>query len=93
MIKVCEDNEIPVFGSDTNQVPRGLIASSGINMSDVGRESGRMAARVLQGENPGDIAVTKGVMSNLAVNPAAAERMGVTIPQSIMNKATEIVEE
>ncbi len=62
-------------------------------MSDVGRESGRMAARVLRGENPGEIAVTKGVMSNLAVNPAAAERMGVTIPQSIMNKATEIVEE
>lgn len=93
VIKVCEDNEIPVFGSDTNQVPRGLIASSGINMSDVGRESGRMAARVLRGENPGDIAITKGVMSNLAVNPAAAERMGVTIPKSIMDKATEIVEE
>ena len=62
-------------------------------MTDVGRESGRMGARVLRGENPADIPITKGVMSNLAVNPAAAERMGVTIPQSIMDKTTEIVEE
>jgi putative ABC transport system substrate-binding protein len=91
VIKVCEDNDIPLFGSDTNQVPRGLVASSGINMTDVGRESGRMAAEVLRGKNPGEIPVSKGIMSNLAVNPTAAERMGVTIPESVMKKATEII--
>ena len=92
VIKVCEDNKIPLFGSDTTQVPRGLVASSGINMMDVGRESGRMAAEVLKGKKPGDIPVSKGVMSNLSVNPAAAKRMGITIPESVMKKATEVVE-
>jgi putative ABC transport system substrate-binding protein len=93
VIKVCEDNDIPLFGSDTNQVARGLVASSGIDMTDVGRQSGRMAAAILRGKKPKDIPVTRGIMSNLAVNPAAAERMGITIPESVMKKATEIVKE
>jgi len=92
VVKVCEDNQIPLFGSDPNQVQRGVIACSGVSMYDVGRESGKMAARILNGEKPADIPVTKGVMSELAVNPSAARRMGVTIPETVMAKATEVVD-
>ncbi|MBW2015957.1 MAG: ABC transporter substrate-binding protein [Deltaproteobacteria bacterium] len=92
LVKVCEDNKIPLFGSDTNQVERGVIASSGINFYDVGRESGKMAARILRGESPANIPVSKGKMTDLYVNPSAAKRMGVTIPQSVMEKATKVID-
>jgi len=92
LVKVCEDNKIPLFGSDTNQVERGVIASSGINFYDVGRESAKMAARILKGASPADIPVSKGKMTDLYVNPSAAKRMGVTIPQVVMTKATKVID-
>ena len=67
--------------SGTVRVRRGI---------DIDAGCGQLKSKVI---DPGDIPITKGVMSNLAVNPSAAERMGVTIPQSIMDKATEVVEE
>ena len=92
VVKVCEDNKVPLFGSDTNQVKRGVIASCGIDFYVLGRESGKIAARVLKGENPAYIPVHRGKMGDLHVNPSAAKRMGVSIPQSVMARATKVVD-
>ena len=91
VVKVCEDNKVPLFGSDVHQVKRGSIVSPGLDFYQVGMVTGRMAARVLKGESPGNIPVAKGVMGQLWVNPGAAERMGVKIPQSLLKKATRII--
>ncbi len=91
VVKVCEDNEIPLFAADVATVERGAIGTPGIDYYQLGRECGQVAARILQGENPADIPVKKVDMTDLFLNPSAAERMGVTIPQSVLDTATEIV--
>lgn len=93
IVKVCEDNSIPLFAADTATVERGAIGTPGLDYYQLGIECGKLAARILRGENPGDIAVKKCPMTDLFLNPAAAERLGVTIPQSVLDKATEIVTE
>ncbi len=93
IVKVCEDNSIPLFAADTATVERGAIGTPGLDYYQLGIECGKIAARILRGENPGDIAVKKCPMTDLFLNPAAAERLGVTIPQSVLDKATEIVTE
>lgn len=93
VVKVCEDNQIPLFAADTATVERGAIGTPGIDYYFLGRESGKLAARVLRGENPGDISVKKCAMTDLYLNPSAAARLGVTIPQSVLDRATDIVEE
>ena len=72
---------------------RGAIGTPGIDYYKLGQECGQVAARILRGENPADIPVKKVDMTDLFLNPAAAARMGVTIPDAILAKATEIVEE
>ena len=91
VVKIGERRKIPIFGSDPAHTKRGVIAASGVSMYDVGRSSGKMGAAVLRGEDPGTIAVTKGVMSKLAINLKAAKRMGVTVPQYIIAKATTVI--
>lgn len=91
--KVCEDNKIPLFAADIATVERGAIGTPGIDYYKLGQECGQVAARILRGENPADIPVKKVDMTDLFLNPAAAARMGVTIPDAILAKATEIVEE
>jgi putative tryptophan/tyrosine transport system substrate-binding protein len=91
VIKVGEDNQIPVYAGDTDSVPRGTIAALGFNYGDVGRQTGKMVVRVLKGEKPGDIAVEGVQITELAVNPGAAKKMGVTIPEAVIAKAKTVV--
>lgn len=94
IIAVAEENKIPFFGSTGDMVDRGCVAGSGADYYWIGTEAGRYAIRVLEGEFPGDIPVVMCAPEacKLVVNPGAAERMGFTIPQSVIDKADRVVE-
>jgi len=87
LIKVCEDNDIPLFPSDDPSIERGGIAAWGFDYYDIGFQTGKMLARVLEAGDANDIEVEKGEVIFLSINTAAAERMGVTIPQDLINQA------
>jgi putative ABC transport system substrate-binding protein len=91
VIGVGTDNKLPVFAGDTDSVKRGAIAAVGFDYYDVGRQTGKIVARILKGEKPGDIAVQGVEITQLFVNPAAAEKMGITIPDSVIANAKEVV--
>lgn len=84
---VCEDNQIPFFPADDPSIERGGIAAYGFDYYDLGFQTGQMLARVLKAESASAIAVEKGKVISLSVNTAAAERMGATIPQDIVDSA------
>lgn len=92
VIKVGTENRIPVYAGDTDSVGRGAIAALGFNYYDIGRQTGQVVLRVLKGEKPGDIPVRIAKGTDLFVNPAAAKKMGVTIPQELIARATKVVE-
>ncbi len=93
LIKVCEDNKIPLFPSDDPSIERGGIGAWGFDYYDIGYQTGKMVANVLAKGKANDIPVEKGQIISLTINTAAAERMGVTIPQSIIDKAVTKYEE
>jgi putative tryptophan/tyrosine transport system substrate-binding protein len=91
-IAVAEENDIPFYAGDTDSVKRGALASIGFNYFDVGVETGKVVARVLKGEKPGDIDVSFASGTDLFVNKSAAEKMGVTIPEAVIARANTVVE-
>lgn len=91
-IGVAAENGIPFYAGDTDSVNRGALASIGFNYYDVGVETGQVVARVLNGEKAGDIDVSFASGSDLYVNKSAAEKMGVTIPQAVIDRAHTVVE-
>ena len=92
VIKVGNDNQLPVFAGDTDSVERGAIATASFDYYEVGRQTGDLVTRILGGENPGDIPVELAKTVDLAINLEAAEAMGVTIPDDIQNTADQIFE-
>lgn len=92
VVGVAEDAQIPLFAGDTDSVRRGAIASIGFDYYEHGKQTGRIVARVLRGEAPGDIPVEFATGGTISVNPAAALRMGVTIPQAVIDRAAEVVQ-
>ena len=92
ILKVGTQNRLPVFAGDTDSVPRGAIAALGFNYRDVGRQTGAIVARVLKGEKPGDIAVQGVEITELFVNPTAADALGIAIPDSVVGRARTVVQ-
>lgn len=91
-VGVAEEAKLPLFTADTDSVSRGSVAALGFNYHDVGKQTGEIVVRILKGENPGDIAVKVAAGSDLVINKAAAAKMGVTLPESVVKRATRIVE-
>ena len=91
IVQVGQQNKLPVIAGDTDSVPRGAISALGVNYGDVGRQTGKIVARVLKGEKPGDIPVEGVEITELAVNPAAAAAMGVTLPEALVAQAKTVV--
>jgi len=95
VIRVCEDNNIPLFGSTGAMVERGCIAARGANYGWIGWKAGKYAAMILTGEKKAsEIPVVKcsGEAQVLVVNPGAAKRMGTTIPPSVVEKAARVIQ-
>ncbi len=91
-VAVAEEAKLPLFTADTDSVSRGAIAALGFNYKDVGRQTGEIVVRILKGENPGDIAVKVAAGTDLVVNKSAATKMGVTLPEAVVGRATRVIE-
>lgn len=91
VVKVGIDAGVPVFAGDTDTVARGAVAAVGYDYFDLGRQTGDIVVRILKGEKPGDIDVKMAKGTNLFVNTKMAERMGVKVPDSVLNRAKKII--
>ena len=96
IVKIGEETKTPVFSGETRGVDRGSIASVGLNYTEVGKLAGYMVAEVLGGKKPGDIdsVIAYETLPNfvVVVNKKAAASMGVTLSDTVIKKATKVVE-
>ena len=92
LYQVAKESKIPLIASDTSSVERGAIAALGVDYYSLGRETGKIVARILKGEKAGDIPVYTPQMLNLYVSPKNAKDQGITLPQAVIDKAKEVVE-
>jgi len=91
VVAVGRQAKLPVFSADTDSVTRGAAASIGFDYLQVGRQTGAIVVRILKGEKPGDIPVTFATGTDLVVNPKSAAAMGLTLPDSVLKRATKTV--
>lgn len=91
-LQVAADNKLPLYAGDTDSVVAGAIASIAFDYHDVGIATGKIVARVLKGEKPGDIAVSFVPGTSLFVNKGAATKMGVTVPDAVLGRAAKVIE-
>lgn len=85
---------IPVFGSEVEQVKAGCLASEGLDYIALGKQTGRMAARVLKGEAKASemkFEVIEG--ASFYGNTKVAENLGITLPESLTANAAEMFTE
>ena len=80
VIRAANDGGIPVFGSEIEQVKNGCLAAESIDYVALGEQTGRMAARILSGEDASSIAVEEVEESTPVYNGAVLSALGLTLP-------------
>ena len=92
VLQVAEDRKIPVIAGETESVSKGALITYGLDYYELGKQTAEMAVKILtEGADPATMSVESQKTPKLVINTTAAERMGVTIPQSLLDKADETV--
>lgn len=91
LMSVANANKIPVYGAEVGHVENGVLASESISYYDIGYQAGEMAADILEGKKTvKDLPVETAEKSKLYINRQEMELLGLTIPQSVLDRAEMI---
>ncbi|HEX3039387.1 MAG TPA: ABC transporter substrate-binding protein [Caproiciproducens sp.] len=90
VLKAADGAKIPVFGSEEEQVKNGCLASQSIDYVALGKETGKIAAKILKGEaKAADIPVYEVKECTPVYSKAVMEKLGLTLPAEY-SKATAV---
>jgi len=83
---------VPLCAPSYQQVGKGALMSYGFVHDDIGRQAAHLAQQIFKGVNPADLPVDM-AESILSLNMAAAQRIGLEIPEEVLRQAERIVRE
>jgi putative ABC transport system substrate-binding protein len=72
-------------------VQAGCLASYASNFSAMGRALAVFVDKILKGAKPGDLPIEQATRFELVLNGKTAKALGITISQSLLSRADEVI--
>jgi putative ABC transport system substrate-binding protein len=92
VILLASRNNVPTVYPQSVFVRDGGLLSYGPNRADLFRRSASYVDRILRGATPAELPVQLPTKFEMAVNAKTAKSLGLTVPQSILLRADELIE-
>ena len=86
LVDLSKETKVPVVGSDAGSVEKGVLFTYGTNYEALGRQTGKLAGRVLRGEKVKDIDAKT---LNVVVNHDMAKKLGIDV-SSISDEESKV---
>jgi putative ABC transport system substrate-binding protein len=84
--------KLPAVAPSRFYVTTGVLISYGADFVDLHRRAAVYVDRILRGEKPGDLPVQAPTKYELVINLKSAKALGLTVPQSLLARADEVIE-
>ena len=96
VINICNRQKIPLIVADPSTVDKGALASYGIDYFSLGKKSGEIALKIIEGAKPSDIPIQTITDPNelqFVVNLDAARTIGISVSEEIIKAADKIIKD
>jgi putative ABC transport system substrate-binding protein len=92
ILKLIARYKLPAVYNDRVSVADGGLISYGPDFADQFRRAAGYVDRILKGEKPSDFPVQAPTKYELVINLKTAKVLGLTVPQSLLARADEVIE-
>jgi putative ABC transport system substrate-binding protein len=92
IVASAAQHRLPTMTAGETFPARGGLISYGADARDLNRQAGVYVARILRGEKPADLPVVQPTNFALRVNLKTAKALGLSIPESFLLLADEVIE-
>ena len=92
ILKLIARYKLPAIYQDRVSVANGGLIFYGPDLADQFRRAAGYVDRILKGEKPGDLPVQAPTKYELVINLKTAKALGLTVPQSLLAGADEVIE-
>jgi len=92
IVAFTSETRLPAMYQLKEAVERGGLMSYGASLPDLGRRAAHYVHKILKGAKPEDLPVEQPTKFELVINLKTAKALGLTIPQSVLVRADEIIQ-